>query len=211
MPWFAAVLGNSSTQQTPAAADATVMSVSVRHHRHSYQDYLAVEEISTVRHEYLDGEIYAMAGGSVLHAALAAATLAALHRQLDGRCRVYSSDLRIRVRATGLASYPDVTVVCGPAETDPESAETVVNPTLVVEVLSPGTMDYDLGEKFDHYRRIPSLTAVLYVSQDRRQLEIRQRTDDEWKTTQANAGQNLSIASIGCRLDVDALYADAGG
>ena len=167
------------------------MSVSVRHHRHSYQDYLAVEEISTVRHEYLDGEIYAMAGGSVLHAALAAATLAALHRQLGGRCRVYSSDLRIRVRATGLASYPDVTVVCGPAETDPENADTVVNPTLVVEVLSPGTMDYDLGEKFDHYRRIPSLTAVLYVSQDRRQLEIRERTDDEWKTTQASAGGSL--------------------
>ena len=83
--------------------------------------------------------------------------------------------------------------------------------TLVVEVLSPGTMDYDLGEKFDHYRRIPSLTAVLYVSQDRRQLEIRERTDDEWKTTQASAGGNLPVASIGCRLDVDALYADAGG
>jgi Uma2 family endonuclease len=95
------------------------MSVSVRHHRHSFRDYLAVEEISTVKHEYLDGEIYAMAGGSVLHAALSAAMLAALHRQLGGRCRVYSSDLRIRVRATGLASYPDMTVVCGAAETDP--------------------------------------------------------------------------------------------
>ena len=187
------------------------MSVSVRHHRHSFQDYLAVEEISTVRHEYLDGEIYAMAGGSVLHAALAAATLAVLHHQLGGRCRVYSSDLRIRVRATGLASYPDVTVVCGAAETDPENAETVVNPTLVVEVLSPGTMDYDVGEKFDHYRQIPSLKAVLYVSQDKRQLEIRERTDDEWKATQASTGGNVSTASIGCRLDVDALYADAGG
>jgi Uma2 family endonuclease len=187
------------------------MSVSVRHHRHSFQDYLAVEEISTVRHEYLDGEIYAMAGGSVLHAALAAATLAALHRQLGGRCRVYSSDLRIRVRATGLASYPDVTVVCGGAETDPESADTIINPTLVVEVLSPGTRDYDLGEKFEHYRRIPSLTAVLYVSQDARQLEIRERTDDEWKITKAIGGGQVSIASLGCRLEVDALYADAGG
>src|SRR5262249_5785101 len=118
-------------QQTRAAADATVMSGSARHHRHSFKEYLAVEEVSTAKHEYLEGEIYAMAGGSVLHAALSAATLAALHAQLGGRCRVYSSDLRIRVRATGLASYPDVTVVCGAAETDPESADTVINPTLV--------------------------------------------------------------------------------
>ena len=187
------------------------MSVSVRHHRHSFKDYLAVEEVSTVKHEYLDGEIYAMAGGSVLHAALSAATLAALHRQLAGRCRVFSSDLRVRVRATGLASYPDVTVVCGAAETDPESADTVVSPTLVVEVLSPGTMEYDLGEKFDHYRQIPSLGAVLYVWQDKRQVEVRERAGGDWKTTTVGAGGTASISSIGCALDADALYEDAGG
>jgi Uma2 family endonuclease len=186
------------------------MSVSVRHHRHSFQEYLAIEEISTIRHEYLDGEIYAMAGGSVLHAALSAAVLAALHNQLTGRCRVYSSDLRIRARATGLASYPDVTVVCGAAETDPESADTVVNPTVIVEVLSPGTMDYDLGEKFEHYRRIPSLTAVLYVWQDRPQVELRERADTDWKATPAAAGESISIRSLGFRLEVDALYTDAG-
>jgi Uma2 family endonuclease len=124
------------------------MGVPVNLHHHSFKDYLAVEQISTVRHEYLAGEIYAMAGGSVLHAALSASVLTSLHGQRGGRCRVYSSDLRIRVLATGLASYPDVAVVCGPAETDPESADTVVNPTAVVEVLSPGTIDYDLGEKF---------------------------------------------------------------
>src|SRR5438128_717933 len=121
------------------------MAVPVRLHHHSFRDYLAVEEVSTVKHEYLDGEIYAMAGGSVLHAALSAAMVAALHAQIRGRCRVYSSDLRIRVRATGLATYPDVSVVCGPVKTDPESDDTVVNPTAVVEVLSPGTIDYDLG------------------------------------------------------------------
>jgi len=186
------------------------MSVSVRHHRHSFQDYLAVEEISTVRHEYLDGEIYAMAGGTVLHAALSAATLAALHRQLEGRCRVYSSDLRIRVRATGLASYPDVTVVCGPAETDPDNADTVVNPTLVVEVLSPGTVDYDLGEKFEHYRRIPSLMAVLYVSQDGRQIEIRSKHDGDWKTAVVGPGGQAAVSALGVSIEVDALYADAG-
>lgn len=169
-----------------------------------------MEEVSTVKHEFLDGEIYAMAGGSVLHAALSAATLAALHRQLAGRCRVFSSDLRIRVRASGLASYPDVTVVCGATETDPESGETVVNPTLIVEVLSPGTMEYDLGEKFQHYRQIPSLSAVVYVSQDRRRIELRERAGNEWKTTTAGGGAGVPLASIGCRLEVDPIYADAG-
>jgi Uma2 family endonuclease len=186
------------------------MSVSARRHRHSFQDYLAVEEVSTIRHEYLDGEIYAMAGGSVLHAALSASTLAALHRQLGGRCRVYSSDLRIRVRATGLASYPDVTVVCGATETDPENADTVVNPTLIVEVLSPGTIDYDLGEKFEHYQQIPSLAAALYVWQDRRQIEIREKSDGAWKTSVIGPGETAIVSPLGITLEVDALYADAG-
>lgn len=187
------------------------MSVSARHHRHSFQDYLAVEEVSTVKHEFLDGEIYAMAGGSVLHAALSAGTLAALHSQLGGRCRVYSSDLRIRVRATGLASYPDVTVVCGATETDPDSADTVVNPTLVVEVLSPGTMDYDLGEKFEHYRQIPSLSAVIYVWQDRRKIEVRERSGGAWKPSTAGPSETAIVSALGIGLDVDSLYANAGG
>jgi Uma2 family endonuclease len=197
-------------QQTPAAADVTVMSVSVGHHRYSFQEYLAVEEVSTVKHEYLDGEIYAMAGGSVLHAALSAAMVAALHRQLGGRCRVYSSDLRIRVAATGLASYPDVTVVGGAVETDPENADTVVNPTLIVEVLSPSTTEYDLGEKFEHYRRIPSLAAVLYISQERRQIDVREKEDGVWKTSTAGPGGVAALSSLGVRVGIDALYADAG-
>jgi Uma2 family endonuclease len=186
------------------------MSVSVRHHRYSFQDYLAIEEVSTVRHEFLDGEIYAMAGGSVLHAALSAAVLAALHHQLAGRCRTYSSDLRVRVLATGLASYPDVTVVCGPAETDPENVEAVVNPTVLVEVLSPATIDYDLGEKFEHFQRIPSLDAVVYVWQDRPQLEVRARGDGGWKSEVVGPGSTAVIDCIACRIDVDALFADAG-
>jgi len=186
------------------------MSVSHRLHRYSFRDYLGVEEVSAVKHEFLDGEIYAMAGGSVLHAVLSASALAALHAQLKGRCRVFSSDLRIRVMATGLASYPDVTLVCGPVETDPESVDTVVNPTLVVEVLSPGTMDYDLGEKLEHYRRIPSLTAVVYIWQDKRQIEVRERRDGAWATVAAGAGAEVSIESLACRFDVDNLYADAG-
>src|SRR3990172_3361666 len=109
-------------------------------HRHSYRDYLAVEEVGVIKHEFHAGEIYAMAGGTPEHAALSVAVSSALHTGLrGGPGRVYSSDLRVRILATGLATYPDVTVVCGPIERDPESPTTVVNPTLVVEVLSDGT------------------------------------------------------------------------
>ena len=100
--------------------------------------------------------------------------------------------------------------MCGAVETDPENAETVVNPALVVEVLSPGTMDYDLGEKFEHYRQIPSLTAVVYIWQDRRRVEIRERSGSTWKTTVIGPGEMATNAALGVGLDVDALYTDAG-
>jgi Uma2 family endonuclease len=187
------------------------MSAVVGLHRYSFSDYLAVEEISTVKHEYLNGEIYAMAGGSILHAALSAAVLASLHAQLGGRCRVYSSDLRIRVRSSGLATYPDVTVVSGPIESEPDSAETVVNPSVVVEVLSPSTEDYDLGEKFEHYRQIPSLQAILYVAQDARRFELRARDGSGgWVTTVAGPGETIELGALGCVASVDRIYDDAG-
>ena len=147
----------------------------------------------------------------MLHAALSAAVLTALATQLAGRCRTYTSDLRVRVLATGLASYPDVTVVCGKAEADPESKETVVNSTVVVEVLSPATIDYDLGEKFDHYRQIPSLMAIVYVWQDRKQIEIRERTaNGDWRSNSGGAGTMLALEELRITFDVDALYTAAG-
>ena len=100
-----------------------------RLHRYTFQEYLALEASSTVRHEFLAGEIYAMAGGTPQHAALAMAVGAALLNQTrGGPYRVHSSDLRIRSLATGLTTYPDVSVVCGPYETDPQDKNTIVNP-----------------------------------------------------------------------------------
>ena len=177
-------------------------------HRYTFHDYLTVEEISAVKHEFLDGEIYAMAGGSVLHAALSAGMLASLHAQLLGRCRVYSSDLRIRVLATGLATYPDVAIVCDAIETDSDNRDTVVNPTALVEVLSPSTEDYDLGEKFEHYKQIPSLRAVIYVWQDRRQIEVRERVAGGWRST--THGEEARVDALDCRIAVAALYTEAG-
>jgi Uma2 family endonuclease len=187
------------------------MGVPARLHHYSFQDYLMVEEMNPVRHEFLDGEIYAMAGGTMLHAALSAAVLTALSNQLAGSCRTYTSDLRVRVLATGLASYPDVTVVCAKAEADPESKDTAVNPTVIVEVLSPATIDYDLGEKFEHYRQIPSLQAVVYVWQDRKQIEIRERAaSGDWRSNTGGPGTTLAVKEPRFTLDVDALYAHAG-
>jgi Uma2 family endonuclease len=187
------------------------MSAPVRHHRYSFADYLAVEEMSVVKHEFLDGSIYAMAGGSPMHAALSAAAVVSLSACVKGgRCRVFSSDLRIRVLETGLASYPDVSVVCGPPAPDPESADTVTNPTVVVEVLSESTMDYDLGEKFEHYRRIPSLKAVVYLWQRERRIEVRQRSaDDTWAVAGALAGDVARIDAIQCAVAVDDIYSAA--
>jgi Uma2 family endonuclease len=180
----------------------------IARHRYTFADYLALEECSNVKHEYFGGEIYAMAGGTPEHAALAAACSATLLDQLrGGPCRVYSSDLRVRVLSTGLAAYPDVTVVCGPSERDPESSSTVTNPRLIVEVLSDATRDYDCGEKLENYQRIPSLEMVLLVDHEERRVELHARASDgSWTRSTATRGQRLALEPLGCELDVDSLY-----
>lgn len=184
------------------------MGVPAHLHRYTFAEYLDLEQASNVKHEYLDGEIYGMAGGSPRHAALALAAGSALLSQLrGGPCHAFSSDLRVRVLATGLATYPDVTVVCGALERDPQSETTVTNPRLVVEILSPGTKDYDRGEKFEHYAKIPSLMEVIYVSQDEVLLERRRRAaDGSWTSTRHGSGETVVLEAVSSRLDVDELY-----
>ena len=179
-------------------------------HRYTLADYLRLETDSPIRHEFLDGEIHAVAGGTPEHAALAMAVGGAfLERLRGGPCRVFTSDLRIRVLATGLTTYPDVSVVSGPSERDPESATTVTNPRVVVEVTSDGTERYDRGEKLDHYRKIPSLEAVVVVSHRERLVEVWTRSGDEWSSVEARTGERAAVGPIECDLDVDAIYAAA--
>jgi Uma2 family endonuclease len=194
-----------------AMGDHPSMGSPFRLHCYSFQEYLALEEVSTVKHEFLDGEIYTMAGGSVLHAALSAAMVALLHAQTGRGRRVYSFDLRVRVQATGMATYADATVVCGPVETDPASADTVINPAVLVEVLSPSTIDYDLGEKCAQYKQIPTTRAIVHVWQDQRRIAIHERKDDSWHTRVFGPGETASVDALGCRIDVDTLYTSAGG
>ncbi|MBS2019088.1 MAG: Uma2 family endonuclease [Deltaproteobacteria bacterium] len=176
--------------------------------RYTLADYLALEASSNVKHEFLDGQIYGMAGGTPEHAALAAAVIGILFGQLRaGRCRAHDADLRVRVRDTGLSTYPDVTVVCGPRERDVDDTNAVVNPTVIVEVLSRSTEEYDRGDKFEHYKRIPALRQYVLVSHRERAIEVWSRGDDGvWTSVVAREGGQAILTSICAVIDVHELY-----
>jgi Uma2 family endonuclease len=177
--------------------------------RFSFREYLRVDTDSPVKHEFLDGMILAMAGGTPDHAALAVAVAASLNRQLEGkRCRVYSSDLRVRVLATGFAGYPDVTVVCNQLELDPEDTNTATNPAVAVEILSPSTEQYDRGEKLRQYQAMPSLLHVILVAHDERRIDVWSRRGDDWSVLSARQGEQAALPGIGCALVVDDVYRD---
>jgi Uma2 family endonuclease len=178
---------------------------------YSFREYLAHEEASNTKHEYLDGQIYAMAGGTPEHSALIASVTTHLSNQVrGGPCRVHMSDLRVRILETGLATYPDVAVICGAWQRDTDDTRTVLNPIVIVEVLSPSAEEYDRGEKLEHYKRIPSLRACLLLAPDRREIELWTRDAAEpWKRARVVSGQVADVAVIAAKLDVDALYEDA--
>jgi Uma2 family endonuclease len=180
-----------------------------RHHHYTYDDYLDHDDNSPGRHEFLDGQIHAIAGGSPQHAAICAHVIAALDAQLRGRgYEVYSSDLRVRVIATGLATYPDATVICGALELDPSDPKrhTATNPMLLVEVLSPSTADYDRGDKLDNYKLIPSLREVVLVAYDERLVEVWRRGEsDHWVRREARTGV-LELTALGGTLDVEDVF-----
>ena len=178
--------------------------------RMAYPEYVAAEAVSDVRHEFLNGAVWAMSGGTPEHGALAAAVIRRIGNAIDGQpCRVFTSDVRVRVIDTGLSTYPDVTVVCGKVDTAPEDPEAVTNPIVLVEVLSDSTEAYDRGAKFAHYRRIPSLQAYVLVSQADPRIELYRRTDAGlWLLSEARSGEAVEIAPLGITLDVDAIYAN---
>ena len=183
------------------------MAESAREITHTFAEYLALEGASHTRHEYLNGEIFAMAGGTIEHGALAANAIGELRGGLRGRpCRVLTADVRVRVLATGFSTYPDVSVVCGSIELDPEGANTVVNPVAIVEVLSDRTEAYDRGEKFAHYRRIPSLRDYPLVSQHEPWIEHYRRNDDDTWTLRDVRMTGVVRLSIGCELSVAEVY-----
>ncbi len=174
---------------------------------YSYDDYLGLEASSNVKHEFLGGQIYAMAEGTPEHAALAAAVIGLLFPQLRGTdCRVYDADLRVRTRS-GLSTYPDVTIVCGPTNRDAEDPNAVTNPAVIIEVLSRSTEDYDRGDKFEHYKSIESLAQYVLVSHHEKSLEVWTR-DGEWRR-EVVGDSHAAQLRMGANLNVNELYTAA--
>lgn len=170
------------------------------------EQYLALDRESEEKHEYLSGQVYAMAGGTPEHNAIGANLIAEFIRQLKGRlCMTYSSDQRVRGAETGLYTYPDVTVVCGEPTFE---GDTLLNPTLVVEVLSPSSEGYDRGEKFAHYRRLEALREVVFVAQDRVRVERYVRQGARWILESEGDGRDvvLPLEAIGCELSLAEVY-----
>jgi Uma2 family endonuclease len=175
----------------------------------SYGEFLALEKRTGMRHEYLHGEAFAMAGGTIEHGAIASAIIVALGVALRGRpCRILNADVKVTVEATGLTTYPDISVVCGSVRVSEQDANAIVNPVLVVEVLSDSTEAYDRGEKAAHYRRIAGLREIVIVSQKSPLIEVhRKNSKGNWELVcEAGRGERAELESVGAFLDVDDIY-----
>jgi Uma2 family endonuclease len=179
--------------------------------RMSPGEYLAFERASEERHEYADGEIFAMSGGTIQHAAIAGNIIRDLGIALRGRgCRVLTSDMRIHIPATGRYVYPDAAVVCGQAKLQDEHSDTLLNPRLIVEVLSDSSEAYDRGDKFDQYRTIESLRTYVIASQKGPRIEVFSRqSGDSWLLRVYGPGQRAALQDLEVFLDVDLVYKDA--
>ena len=175
----------------------------------SPEEYLAFELVAETKHEYYDGRVYAMTGASPRHNRIVVNLIVHLHAQLKGGpCRVYPSDLRLRVNATGLYTYPDVTVVCRDPELEDRHLDTLLNPVVLIEVLSDSTERTDRTRKAPQYRRIESLREYALVDQHEPRVELyRRQSEREWVLTEAvGMGEGIEFASIGCVLPLRDVY-----
>jgi len=172
-------------------------------------DYLLLEGQSATRHEFFDGEIFAMAGAKPVHNQRAAALLGALVALVrGGTCRAFHSDQRIHVLATGLSTYADGGVACGPWQVHTDGMA-LLNPVLLYEVTSPSTADYDRGAKFDHYRQIASLRHVLLVDEPTRSIEHHRRSEDgAWRRVVVREGR-VVLPELGGAIDLDEVFLPA--
>ena len=176
--------------------------------RATYAEYLAIELKTNLRHEYVDGEIRAMSGGTLRHCKLRTNLTGLLNSSLgDGPCQVYDSDLKIFVDSVRLATYPDAAIICGPLETHPEDKNAVTNPRVLLEVLSPSTESWDRGGKFLSYQEIPSLQEYLLLSPDEPRVERYTRQEDgSWRYQRYGAGDTVPIEAAGVELPLERLY-----
>lgn len=172
------------------------------------EEYLTSERKATVKSEYLSGQIMAMSGASLAHTRIIADIVTELNIQLRGRdCEVISNDMRVKTGAKGAYFYPDVVVFCGDPEFEDNVFDTLLNPTLVVEVLLPSTEVFDRGEKFAQYQELVSLREYILVSQDRLRVEQYRFTKMQWVATEFRRYEDvLPLVSIGCELQLRDIY-----
>jgi Uma2 family endonuclease len=173
------------------------------------EQYLEIERKAGYKSEYFQGEMFAMAGAGDAHNLIVANLIGEFRQQLRARpCRVYPSEMRVRVSATGLYTYPDVVVVCGDRQFLDDRRDTLLNPVLIVEVLSPSTEAYDRGRKFEQYQSIETLQEYLLVASDRIHADLYTRqTDGSWVRRSAGGPEDaLQLPAIGCRLVLADLY-----
>jgi Uma2 family endonuclease len=176
--------------------------------RWTTEEYLAFERASEEKHEFIDGEIYAMSGASRKHNLITGNTFAALHAQLRGNpCEIYTGDMRVRMKAQNY-TYPDLAVVCDTPKFETNQVDTLLNPTLIVEVLSPSTERYDRGRKFELYRSLPPMQEYVLISQNRVHVERYVRQENNmWLFSELDDPTGvLELSSIGCRLDLAEVY-----
>ncbi len=171
-------------------------------------EYLVSERKATIKSEYINGEILAMSGASNAHNLITLDIGTELNIQLRGRkCLVYTNDMRVRTGPKGAYFYPDVIVCCGEPQFEDNVFDTLLNPILIVEVLSPSTEVYDKGEKFRHYQELASLQEYILVSQDRVRVEHYRLAKTQWIQTELHAIEDvLNLASIGCELPLQDIY-----
>ena len=173
------------------------------------EDYLSLERKAERKSEYFNGEIFAMAGASPQHVLIVTNVVSELSSQLKTRpCNVYSTDLRLKVSATGLYTYPDVIVVCGEPQFDDDYKDTLLNSTLIVEVLSESTKDYDRGAKFEQYRMMEFFVEYVLIAQDKRHVEhFVRKPDNSWLLSETNHMKDtIELTAIACYLILSEVY-----
>ena len=183
----------------------------VAQQRYTYDEYLVRERVADTKSEYLGGQIFAMAGGAPRHNSIGVNLVASLKNRLRGsQCRPFNSDQRIRISASGLATYPDVSIICGELQLDAQDADAIVNPRVIFEVLSKSTEGYDRGKKFDFFRQIDSLSEYVLVSQEDSQVEcFTRQSDGNWllSITKGLIGA-LRLSTVSVELPLMEIYED---
>jgi Uma2 family endonuclease len=172
------------------------------------QQYLDLERAAEHKSEYINGRIYAVAGASRQHNQITFNIAGELRSQLKDRpCLAYASDMRVKISATGLYTYPDIVALCQDPQFEDTGMDTLINPEVIVEVLSESTEAYDRGEKFAHYRRLPSVSEYLLIAQDQTRVEHYLRQDKQWLLTEFDAlNDGVALNTIACHLSLAEIY-----